>query len=90
MRGSSRERRASGGRPFFFFWGGGGGPLQLYCQNLCLFAKMFLGHKTLLYDVDPFMFYVMTESDEHGTHFVGYFSKVALCHEPLACQRRAF
>ena len=51
--------------------------LQLYCQNLCLFAKMFLGHKTLLYDVDPFMFYVMTESDEHGCHFVGYFSKAS-------------
>ena len=38
---------------------------------------MFLGHKTLLYDVDPFMFYVMTESDEHGCHFVGYFSKAS-------------
>jgi len=49
---------------------------QLYCQNLCLFAKMFLGHKTLLYDVDPFLFYVMTETDEDGCHFVGYFSKV--------------
>ena len=48
---------------------------QLYCQNLCLLAKLFLDHKTLYYDVEPFLFYVMTESDEHGAHIVGYFSK---------------
>ena len=30
-------------------------------QNLCLLAKLFLDHKTLYYDVEPFMFYVMTE-----------------------------
>lgn len=38
-------------------------------------AKLFLGSKTLYYDVHPFLFYVMTESDEYGMHFVGYFSK---------------
>lgn len=47
----------------------------LYCQNLCLLAKLFLGSKTLYYDVEPFLFYVMTEHDEFGCHFVGYFSK---------------
>lgn len=47
----------------------------LYCQNLCLLAKLFLGSKTLYYDVEPFLFYVMTEYDELGCHFVGYFSK---------------
>ena len=47
----------------------------LYCQNLCLLAKLFLGSKTLYYDVEPFLFYVMTENDEFGCHFVGYFSK---------------
>ncbi|CCU76890.1 histone acetyltransferase mst2 [Blumeria hordei DH14] len=47
----------------------------LYCQNLCLLAKLFLGSKTLYYDVEPFLFYVMTEYDEYGCHFVGYFSK---------------
>ncbi len=47
----------------------------LYCQNLCLLAKLFLGSKTLYYDVEPFLFYVMTEYDEFGCHFVGYFSK---------------
>ncbi|KAI9257071.1 acyl-CoA N-acyltransferase [Helicostylum pulchrum] len=48
---------------------------KIYCQNLCLLAKMFLDHKTLYYDVEPFLFYVMTEVDESGCHFVGYFSK---------------
>ena len=47
----------------------------VYCQNLCLLAKLFLGSKTLYYDVEPFLFYIMTEYDEFGCHFVGYFSK---------------
>ena len=47
----------------------------LYCQNLCLLAKLFLGSKTLYYDVEPFLFYVITEYDINGCHFVGYFSK---------------
>ncbi|KAH9818694.1 hypothetical protein DFH28DRAFT_887663 [Melampsora americana] len=60
---------------------------KLYCQNLCLLAKMFLDHKTLYYDVDPFLFYVITQTNhnltgangetgsEGGCEFVGYFSK---------------
>ena len=53
---------------------------KLYCQNLCLLAKMFLDHKTLYYDVDPFLFYVLIEWKALGTgrylnSFVGYFSK---------------
>lgn len=50
---------------------------QIYCQNLCLLAKLFLDHKTLYYDVEPFLFYVMTEADNQGCHMVGYFSKVS-------------
>ncbi|KAK3868156.1 hypothetical protein Pcinc_026432, partial [Petrolisthes cinctipes] len=62
---------------------------KLYAQNLCLLAKLFLDHKTLYYDTDPFLFYVMTEYDARdpflfyvmteydarGYHIVGYFSK---------------
>nr|XP_061829692.1 histone acetyltransferase KAT7-like isoform X5 [Nerophis lumbriciformis] len=48
---------------------------MIYCQNLCLLAKLFLDHKTLYYDVEPFLFYVMTEADNTGCHLVGYFSK---------------
>lgn len=48
---------------------------RLYCQNLCYIAKLFLDHKTLYFDVDPFLFYVLCEVDERGFHPVGYFSK---------------
>ena len=46
----------------------------------CLLAKLFLDHKTLYFDVEPFMFYVVTEVDKYGCHLVGYFSKVATCY----------
>ena len=46
-----------------------------YCQSLCLLAKFFLDHKTLYFDVEPFLFYVMTTADSSGCHVVGYFSK---------------
>lgn len=48
---------------------------RTWCRNLCLLSKMFLDHKTLYYDVDPFLFYVMTTRDEKGCHLIGYFSK---------------
>ena len=58
-----------------------------FCQNLCLLAKLFLDHKTLYYDVDPFLFYVLTEWDEQGCHPVAYFSKEKYSAEEynLAC-----
>uniref|UniRef100_A0A0M3I399 MYST-type HAT domain-containing protein n=1 Tax=Ascaris lumbricoides TaxID=6252 RepID=A0A0M3I399_ASCLU len=46
-----------------------------YSQNVCLLAKLFLDHKTLYYDVEPFLFYVLTVNDNSGCHFVGYFSR---------------
>jgi histone acetyltransferase HTATIP len=48
---------------------------RTWCRNLCLLSKLFLDHKTLYYDVDPFLFYCMTTRDEFGCHLVGYFSK---------------
>ncbi|ESO09071.1 hypothetical protein HELRODRAFT_156566 [Helobdella robusta] len=48
---------------------------KTYAQNLCLLAKLFLDHKTLYYDTDPFLFYIMCEIDDMGYHIVGYFSK---------------
>ena len=60
---------------------------RVYCQNLCLLAKLFLDHKTLYYDVDPFYFYVIAEVDDAGAHIVGYFSKEKVSTEDynLAC-----
>ena len=47
-----------------------GKDFKLYCQCLCLIAKLFLDHKTLYYDVMPFMFYVLTEVDKLGIFLV--------------------
>ncbi|ORY55728.1 acyl-CoA N-acyltransferase [Leucosporidium creatinivorum] len=48
---------------------------KTWCRNLCLLSKAFLDHKTLYYDVDPFLYYVMCSRDETGVHLIGYFSK---------------
>ncbi|XP_066905990.1 histone acetyltransferase KAT8 [Halyomorpha halys] len=48
---------------------------RLYCQNLCLLAKLFIDHKTIFFDVDQFLFYILCEVDKHGAHIRGYFSK---------------
>ena len=42
------------------------------CSNGLVWS---LDHKTLYYDVDPFMFYCMCVRDEYGAHLIGYFSK---------------
>ena len=39
-------------------------------------AKLFLENKTLYFDVEPFLFYVLTQWDKRGAHMLGYFSKV--------------
>lgn len=57
-------------------WEVDGREYKIYCQNLCLLAKLFLDHKTLYFDVEPFLFYILCEVDKHGAHLVGYFSKV--------------
>ncbi|KAK9810626.1 hypothetical protein WJX73_005768 [Symbiochloris irregularis] len=60
---------------------------RTFCQNLCYLAKLFLDHKTLYYDVDLFLFYVLCECDSRGAHVVGYFSKEKCSEEGynLAC-----
>uniref|UniRef100_A0A3B5R5U5 Histone acetyltransferase n=1 Tax=Xiphophorus maculatus TaxID=8083 RepID=A0A3B5R5U5_XIPMA len=56
---------------------------KIYCQNLCLLAKLFLDHKTLYFDVEPFIFYILTEVTKQGAHIVGYFSKGRVGLYPL-------
>lgn len=57
------------------FWEIDGRKQRTWCRNLCLLSKLFLDHKTLYYDVDPFLFYIMTIKSSQGHHVVGYFSK---------------
>ena len=47
----------------------------LYCQNLCLLMKLFIEHKTIYYDTNPFYFYILCEEDKEGSHILGFFSK---------------
>jgi hypothetical protein len=61
-----------------------------YCQSLCLLSKLFLDHKTLYYDVDGFLFYVLCErppgaAPATGEHIVGHFSKELNSANNLAC-----
>ncbi|KAJ3293812.1 K(lysine) acetyltransferase [Borealophlyctis nickersoniae] len=64
---------------------------KLYCQNLCLLSKLFLDHKTVYYDIEPFRFYVLTQRERIKSkdydHVLGYFSKEKLSYENynLAC-----
>lgn len=52
-----------------------------YARNLSLLSKLFLDHKTLYYDIDVFLFYVMCiynveeAEEERRYRIVGYFSK---------------
>jgi histone acetyltransferase HTATIP len=57
------------------FWELDGHRQKYWCRNLCMLSKLFLDHKTLFYDVDPFLFYILTENDSRGSHILGYFSK---------------
>eukprot|EP00768_Dysnectes_brevis_P007043 gnl/Dysnectes_brevis/5799_a8573_342.p1 GENE.gnl/Dysnectes_brevis/5799_a8573_342~~gnl/Dysnectes_brevis/5799_a8573_342.p1 ORF type:complete len:420 (+),score=104.82 gnl/Dysnectes_brevis/5799_a8573_342:27-1286(+) len=45
---------------------------KLFCQCLCLLARLFLDHKVLFYDTSPFLFYVLTDTTGR---VIGYFSK---------------
>ena len=48
---------------------------QTYCENLCYLSKLYLDHKNLFYNTEIFLFFVMCETDQNGSHVVGYFSK---------------
>lgn len=64
---------------FLSVWEVDGSQEKIYCQNLCLLGKLFIDHKTLLYDVEHFLFYVLTYNDENGKwweddeDFMGFF-----------------
>lgn len=53
---------------------------QLFCQNLCLFAKLFLDDKSVYYNVDAYEFFVLYGLPESASDFdqnmipMGYFS----------------
>ena len=44
-----------------------------------MFAKTFIGSKTVFFEVEQFNFYVLTETEGDTSTMAGYFSKVHLC-----------
>jgi hypothetical protein len=65
--------------------------LQLYTQNLSLFAKLFLDTKSVFYDVTTFLYYLLVYRDSSipnaKPQVVGFFSKEKLSwdNNNLAC-----
>ncbi|VDM99257.1 unnamed protein product [Thelazia callipaeda] len=57
------------------FWEVDGNKDIGYCRRVCLLSKLFLAAKFIHYDVEPFIFYILTEHSRSGYVFVGYFSK---------------
>jgi histone acetyltransferase MYST1 len=48
---------------------------KITCQCMCLLSKLFLDHKTLFYDVEGFVFYILCHCDHDGAHVAAYFSR---------------
>lgn len=63
---------------------------KLFAQNISLFAKLFVDHKSVFFDVASFLFYILTFTDPNDPdhyHILGYFSKEKLSWDAnnLAC-----
>ncbi|RLV93671.1 Histone acetyltransferase SAS2 [Spathaspora sp. JA1] len=61
---------------------------RLFCQNLCLFAKLFLVDKSIYYNIDYFNFYIIYGKDDSNYKPMGVFSKEVLSYDNdnnLAC-----
>ena len=62
-------------------WEVDGADAKLYAQNLCLFGKLFMDHKTVFYDVSPFVFYILTDATSQFDHVLGFFSKEKVSYD---------
>ncbi|PGH12380.1 hypothetical protein AJ79_04328 [Helicocarpus griseus UAMH5409] len=63
---------------------------KLYAQNLSLFAKLFLDHKSVFFDVSSFLYYILVYTnpqDPSEYHILGFFSKEKMSWDAnnLAC-----
>ncbi|KAF9527076.1 acyl-CoA N-acyltransferase [Crepidotus variabilis] len=68
-------------------WEVDGAKDKLYCQNLALFGKLFIDVKTLYFDCDNFLFYILTDANTSEDHILGFFSKEKISYDDynLAC-----
>ncbi|OAX40490.1 acyl-CoA N-acyltransferase [Rhizopogon vinicolor AM-OR11-026] len=86
------DRRHPPGRKVYqrgahIIWEVDGAKDKLYCQNLSLFGKLFIDVKTLFFDCDNFLFYILTDADSQRDHVLGFFSKEKISYDDynLAC-----
>lgn len=68
-------------------WEIDGAQEKLFSQNLALFGKLFIDVKTLFFDTEHFMFYVLTEARPSRDVVLGFFSKEKKSYDDynLAC-----
>lgn len=71
-------------------WEVDGEDYKLFAQNLSLFAKLFLDHKSVFFDVASFLYYLLTftdPDDPENYYILGFFSKEKLSWDAnnLAC-----
>ncbi|KIO17323.1 hypothetical protein M407DRAFT_228648, partial [Tulasnella calospora MUT 4182] len=68
-------------------WEVDGAEQKLFCQNLALFGKLFIDVKTIFFDCENFMFYLLTDADSQRDHVLGFFSKEKVSYDDwnLAC-----
>ena len=75
------------------FWGDLGGEMlmgiQIFCQNLSLFAKLFLDNKSVFFDVSGFNYFLLVHTSPRSgeQQIVGFFSKEKMSwdNNNLAC-----
>ncbi|KAL7420845.1 hypothetical protein Q5752_004798 [Cryptotrichosporon argae] len=65
-----------------------GATATLYCQNLSLFGKLFIDHKSLFFHVENFLFYVLCDAaTSKRDQVLAFFSKEKVSYDDcnLAC-----
>ncbi|WVR06677.1 hypothetical protein IAU60_003709 [Kwoniella sp. DSM 27419] len=75
-------------RGSYTIWEVDGAEATLYCQNLSLFGKLFIDHKSIFFHVENFLFYVLCDAaTSRRDQVMAFFSKEKLSYDDynLAC-----
>ncbi|CAK9784122.1 acyl-CoA N-acyltransferase [Cutaneotrichosporon oleaginosum] len=75
-------------RGSYTIWEVDGADAQLYCQNLSLFGKLFIDHKSVFFHVENFLFYVLCDAaTSKRDQVMAFFSKEKTSYDDynLAC-----
>nr|XP_019045211.1 hypothetical protein I302_05599 [Kwoniella bestiolae CBS 10118]OCF24141.1 hypothetical protein I302_05599 [Kwoniella bestiolae CBS 10118] len=75
-------------RGSYTIWEVDGANATLYCQNLSLFGKLFIDHKSVFFHVENFLFYVLCDAaTSKRDQVMAFFSKEKISYDDynLAC-----